>query len=180
MSAEYFTILGLTPGRYEPAEITRRFLEERRRLLDRLDDPGWHAESRRRLEELHVAYRVLRDPRRQAECLATAGQVHDASRQLIRLIEASLEDGLLRYSRRQAILAEARRLGLSDFQAHVLIAQTQFGGTGPPEAALRDTFRLNPRAAARPEGEARHGARLAGIGLLTLALVLVLVRWAGV
>jgi hypothetical protein len=179
MSAEYFAILGLAPGRYEPAEITRRFLVERSRLLEHLDDPRRHAESRRRLEELHLAYRVLRDPRRQAECLAAAGRVEDASRQLRRLIESSLEDGLLRYSRRQAILAEARRLGFSDFQAHMLIAGVQQGGAEPLPAELEAGLHRGPRKEPSAAGEARRGARLAGIGLLTLALLLALVRWAG-
>jgi hypothetical protein len=180
MSAEYFSILGLTPGRYEPAEITRRFQEERGRLLERLDDPGWHAESRSRLEELHVAYRVLRDPRRQAECLAAVRLADDAPQRLTRLIEASLEDGLLRYSRRQAILAEARRLGLSDFHAHVLIAQVQFGGGRASDMALERIHQPPNRPAPPAEGGPRRGVRLAGIGLLALALVLALLRWAGV
>lgn len=180
MSAEYFAHLGLTPGRYEPAEITRRFLEERGRLLEQLDDPHQHTESRRRLEELHLAYRVLRDPRRQAECLAATGQVEDAHQQLRRLIEISLEDGLLRYSRRQAILTEARRLGFSDFQAHVLISQVQLGDDGLLPAAPNAGLRSGPRGESSTDDQMRRGARLAGIGLLTLALVLVLVRWVGV
>ena len=81
----------------------------------------------RRLDDLHMAYTVLRTDEGQSELLRSLAEDDDAPLHLRRMIAAALEDGLLRYSRRQEILAEARRLGLSDFQTQLLIAQVQFG-----------------------------------------------------
>jgi len=170
MGRDYFTVLGLAPGRYDSAEVARRFEVERARLLAQLHDPATHQEARRRLEELHLAYAALHDPRAQAEYLAARGGAADDLTYLRRLIAASLEDGLLRYSRRQEILAEARERGFSDFQAQLLIAQVQFGD---------DSF--SPATPGRPR-LARRGAaaRLAAAGVLALGMFLALVRWLNV
>jgi hypothetical protein len=173
MSREYFSILGLSPGRYEPNKITRHFQARRRQLLVELDDPDRHAESRRQLNELYRAYTALRDPRRQAEYLRAAREEDDDDdrvARLRRLIEASLEGGLLRYSRRLEILEEGRRLGFSDFHTHLLIAQVQFGG---------DLVALPIARGVAPSDEipSRVGARFAAVGVLALAIFLAMVRW---
>lgn len=175
MSHDYFSILGLTPGCYEPGEITRRFDARRRRLLAQLDDPARHGESRQRLDDLYRACNALRDPQRQAEYARAAREEHDRGdrvARLRRLIESSLEGGLLRYSRRAEILAEGRRLGFSEFHTHLLIAQVQFGDgiVAPPYG------RGVSRSA---ETASRVGARLAAAGLLALAIFLAVVRWLG-
>ncbi len=175
MSREYFSILGLTPGRYEPKEIVRRFEARRRRLLVELDDPARHVESRRRLNELHRAYNALHDPRRQAEHLRVARNDNDDNDRVARmrrLIEASLEGGLLRYSRRAEILAEGRRLGFSEFHTQLMIAQVQFGG----DLIVTPTDR---RVSASAETASRVGARFAAAGVLALALFLAMIRWLG-
>jgi hypothetical protein len=169
MSRDYFSILGLTPGRHDPIDVTRRFLSERSRLVAALDEPGRHDAARRQLEALHRAYRVLRDPRRQAELADEhAGHEPDRLDRLRRLIAASIEDGLLRYSNRQAILDEGRRLGISDFHAQLLIAEVQFGGEHV----------LSPAAVPEADPEAsRRWARLGAAGALGLAVLLLLLRW---
>ena len=175
MSREYFSILGLTPGRYEPKELARRFEARRRRLLVELADPARYVESRRGLDELHQAYNALCDPRRQAEHLRAARDENtDDGRvaRLRRLIEASLEGGLLRYSRRLEILAEGRRLGFSEFHTQLLIAQIQFGG----ELVVPPTRCGIPASA---ETSSRVGARFAAAGVLALAIFLAMIRWLG-
>lgn len=172
MARDYFAVLGLTPGRHDPREVARRFLAERQRLLGELDDPTKHTESRRRLDQLHLAFAALRDPRRQEDYLRARSADVDRVAALRRLIADSLEDGLLRYSRRQAILERARELGLSEFQAQLLIAQVQFGDheiTALPELGGPRKAPHNPRAWARP----------AAVGVLALGMFLYLVRWLG-
>ena len=175
MSRNCFSILGLTPGRYEPGEISRHFYARRRRLLADLDDPAQHVESRRQLDELYRAYNALRDPRLQAQHLRETRAEEDRDdrvARLRRLIESSLEGGLLRYSRRTEILAEGCRLGFSDFHTHLLIAQVQFGD----EIVARPQVRgLSPS----PETAARVGARFAAVGILALAIFLAMIRWLG-
>jgi hypothetical protein len=174
MAQDYFTILGLTPGRHTPREITGRFLERRARLLADLDDPRRHQVSRRDLEELHLAYAALCDPRRQDEYLRTHAVEGDPVGELRTLIAASLEDGLLRHSRRQAILERAAELGINEFRAQLLIAQVQFDGDEPPVAR---PILPRPRTTV---GAGRAWARLAGAGALAAALFMLLVRWLGV
>jgi hypothetical protein len=172
MSRDYFSILGLSPARYEPAEITRRFRVERARVLAVLHDPAKHGQSRRRLDELHVAYAGLRDPLRQAAYLRNLKTSDDRVAHLSRLISDSLEDGLLRYSRREEILGEGRQLGFSDFQTQLLIAQVQFGSDDVLPVA-------NPGAGRRWNARPAVGPRFAAVGVLTLALFLAMVRWLG-
>ena len=170
MGTDYFSILGLAPGRYDPAEVTRRFQTERTRLLAALRNPATAVDARRKLDCLHMAYAVLRDPRGQESILQARRSEDNDLTQLRRLVAASLEDGLLRFSRRQEILAEARRLGLSDFQTQLLIAQVQFGDD---QISLFDAVAKPP-----PHREARRAwAGLAAAGALALALFLALVRW---
>ena len=170
MAQDYFAILGMTPGRYGPSDITCSFLDRRAHLLRELADPLRFMEARRRLEELHLAYAVLRDPARQAEYLRTRDVEGDAVGELRALITASLEDGLLRHSRRQAVLERAVELGLNEFQAHLLIAQVQFGDEEIP--AVPRLVRYEPR-----RSNPRAWARAAGVGVLALTMFLGLVQW---
>lgn len=169
MPADYFTTLGLAPGRYSPAEITSRFAAERARLLRALDDPRQHADARRRLEELHLAYAALRDPASQNEylCARASG---DAVRWLRAMIAASLEGGLIRCSRREEIIRRAREFGLSDFQAQLLIAQVQVGDDSPASAKPASTM-------ARTSETQRVWVRATGVGFLAAALFFALVHW---
>lgn len=166
MSRDYFAILGLSPGRYSPEEVTRRFLLERARVLPALGGMDRYNETRRRLDELHLAHALLSDPNKQAALLSPE---EDEAARLRDLIAASLEEGLLRYSRRQEILETARRLGYSDFQAQLMIAQVQFGD--------RDVRLGRPYHAMARRGPSRFGLRLAAVGVLATALFLAMVRW---
>ena len=172
MGKDYFAILGLAPGNYNAAEINGRFQAERARLLTQLDNPAAHSAVRHRLDDLHLAYAALREPRQQAEHLRTRVNGADDVTQLRQLIAAALEGGLLRYSRRQEIITEAQRLGFSDFQTQLLIAQVQFGDDQFQPATP------GSRRAARAESS-RAWARFAAAGVLALAMFLALVRWLG-
>ncbi len=172
MARDYFAVLGLPPGDYTPQVITRCFQMERGRLLRMMGDPLRYSLTRRLLEELHLAYTTLRDPVRQDAYRQKLADAPPPVPELRALIAASLEGGLLRHSRRQAILARGRELGLSDFQAHLLIAQVQFGADDAPAGVL--TIKPTPRVPA-----ARVWTRLAGVGMLALTMYLALVRWWG-
>lgn len=172
MALDYFALLGLTPRRYEPREVARRFMAERQRALGELDDPRNHAASRRRLDELYLALAVLGDPRRQAEYLRTREANADPLAELRQLIAASLEDGLLRHSRRQMIIERARELGLNEFQAQLLIAQVQFGDE-------RTLVATRVRAGRPARRHPRAWARVAAASVLGLALFLYFVHWLG-
>jgi hypothetical protein len=162
MAHDYFALLGLSPGEYDPAEVTRRFRMRRAQLIAQLDDGGRYAEVREKLDQLHLAYAALRSPRAGSAAL-------DPQAELRELIAASLEDGLLRHSRRQHILETAREVGISDFQAQLLIADVQFGQPADGATGKR-TVRRHPDRAATV-------TRVAGIGALAAAIFLMLVRW---
>lgn len=170
MGTDFFAILGLAPGRYEPAEITRRFQNERRRLLVALNDPSTYTDVRRQLDQLHLAYVALRDAAAQDALLAARNQPEDEIAALRKLIAASLEDGLLRYSRRQEILDAAQRLGFSEFQTQLLIAQVQFGDAVVPMAPRK-------REELHVEERSRKWAAITAATLMALALFLFMLRW---
>jgi hypothetical protein len=172
MARDYFAVLGLTPTRHSPDEVARNFLAERDRLLASWRERA-QPETRQQLDELHLAYATLRDPARQAEYLKSRDDESDGASELRRLIASSLEGGLLRYSRRQAILERAAELGFNEFQAQLLIAQEQFGDhqiTVPPRLKLSRKTRAHPRT----------WARATATGVVALAVFLYLVHWAGV
>ena len=51
----------------------------------------------------------------------------DEKRKIFRgMVVAELEAGFLRYSRRQSLIQYARRLGISEFDANLLIAEAQY------------------------------------------------------
>lgn len=172
MALEYYALLGLVPQRYPRDVIASRYFEQRQHLLGSLHDPGRYTESRQRLDELYLAYSVLSHPRLQDEYLRTGGYAGDAVGHLRAIIAGSLEDGLLRHSRRQAVLRAASRLGLSDFQAQLLMAQVQFDD----EDDLVMPRVIRPHRPARP---ARPYSRAIGAGMLAAAIFLFLVRWLG-
>jgi hypothetical protein len=167
MSHDPYAILGLAPGRYDGAALQRQLTVRRAELSAR-------GQTREQADELHVAYAVLRDSSNQTIYLKRFDQRQspDRTAELRALIAASLEDGLLRHSRRMRILQEGRRLGLSPFHMQLLIAQTQFG----PQRVLADEFGGElPEAA-----PGRAVARMAGVFILALALFLAAVRAIGV
>lgn len=158
-------ILGLGPGRVDRRALDRAFAAERMRWLAALDDPRRYALARQRLDELHLAYRTMR--------AGGASAAVDPKEALRAEIAASLEGGLLRYSRRRQILRRGREIGLSDFETHLLMAQTQFDADTVEPNAPRPL-----RAAAR---EATRGtARFAAAGVLGFAMFLSMLRWLGV
>lgn len=169
MALDYFRLLGLEHGEYAPAEIECRYRAVRKQLLAEAQREG-SAVLWRRLDSLHLAYQVLRDPNRQSCHLQQVrGQLTDPLPRFQLRIAGSLEDGLLRHSRRQALLNEGRRLGLSEFQVHLMIAQTQVGENrlnlitpGPEPVQEHASSRIVPR--------------LAAAGLLALALLFAMVR----
>lgn len=167
-----FAILGLEPGRYDAAALARRFQQRRSGLLADRRLPA--AEVHRGLDQLYVAYRLLRDEAALTDHhreLVTKNA--DPISGLRHLIAASLEDGLIRRSRRVAILAEGRRRGLSDFHTHLLIAQTQFG-------EKRVLAFDDPRDQPAREIQRRFAARFAAALVLGLALFLMTIRLLGV
>ena len=169
MNDDYFTILGLTPGRYKPRDITRNFERVRTGLIAQLSESGATDDARRKLDELHLAYNALREPKSQAGYLARNDPADDAVA-VRRLIAASLEDGLLRFSRRQMILEEGSRRGFSGFQTQLLIAQVQFGDD---RIALPAATRSDGMLAGKQEA----WPHLVAIGLLTVAIFLILIGW---
>ena len=170
MAQDYFAILGLSPGRHDTERIARHFVARRDQLLRELPEPAKHSAARKDLEELYLAYETLRSREGQAEYLRATQDDGDATAALRGLIAASLEDGLLRHSRRQMIIDRAAELGFSEFQAQLLIAQVQFGEhhvTAAPRSAARRAKRSHPRT----------WARFAAAGVLALAFFLYMVRW---
>jgi hypothetical protein len=166
---EGFTDRGADRPAQVPAELAARFRAQRERLLSQLCAGPARSVVRQRLDALCRTYAQLQ--------AARTGQDErrdrlEAADRLRRLIAQNLEDGLLRYSRRQKLLAEARRLGFSEFQAQLLIAQVQFGDRElePARPSQRPT-EVAPVCAVV--------ARLAAAGVLALAIFLGLVRWLG-
>ncbi|MBK9129005.1 MAG: hypothetical protein IPM13_14560 [Phycisphaerales bacterium] len=184
MARDHFATLGLTPGDYAPVEIERQFHRLRGPLVATLTAPGRHAAARAELEALYVAYRALSRASTTTPTRSNLPIADDATHpsrvraqapeaELRELILASVEDGLLRHSRRQAIIEHARALGLGEFQAQLYIAQTLYGGADV----------LGPSQAAQPRRRQRTGpavARVAAAGVLALAVFLALLRWSGV
>lgn len=172
MSQDHFAALGLAPGRYRPTEIRKHFEAARREALRDLALPEKYLAARQRLDQIYRAYNTLRDPQRLSELLDEQ-RAHDRTQRMRRLIESSLEGGLLRHSRRQAILKEGRRLGFSEFHTQLMIAQVQFGD--------RELLRaVDPAARPAARAVARVGARFTAVGVVALAMFLAMIRWLGV
>lgn len=186
MQPDYFAILGLAPGRYDSGAVQRRFFDARRQALALLDDPHRHTAGRQALDAIHLAYAALRDPATQQQYLKSLTVQAGPVEQIRRQIRASLEDGLLRFSRRQEILTAARAAGLSDFHAQILIAEVQFGGppiTNPltprPEP-IDDTLGIeHPGFEATRPDQSRAWARAAAAGVLALAMFVYFIQSFG-
>ncbi len=173
MSFDPFEILGLDAADAGPGEIASRFRRRRAELLALLHEPMTARAARIELDDLYLAERMLRDPEtRRRRSARTIGRA-DALQQLRDQIAASIEGGLIRSSRRHALLEEGRSLGLSEFHVHLLIAETQFGG----RSVLQADVPPKTRQGSAPQ---RIAARMAAVGVLTLAMVLSAVRWLGV
>lgn len=166
---DYYALLGLSAEVHPTRMITEAFLRRRSEALSRMDDPTLAAGAQRDLDDLHVALRTLSSRKQQQSYLDARREGESPMRTLARMIEHSLEGGLLRHSRRQALLAEARRLGISDFHAHLLMAQVQYADPSPLEwlrPERRSVESIRPIA-----------ARFAAAGVLALFMLLAMVRW---
>lgn len=185
MRNDYFDILGLAPLPQDPAAVDAHYALIRHHLRRRLADPAACRDALQELDRAHAAWAVLRDPARQAEYLARF-RSGDPLAHLRQMVRDSLEDGLLRHSRRQAILAAGRDLGLSEFRVHLLIAETQFEDESAPASTFQAPARLEGSCAALSEGDSeaqrttrRVRARIAAAGMLAAAMFVALVRWVG-
>lgn len=168
----FFSALGLSPGAHAPHVLRARFDERRRQLLEDMNDPRLAGLARKQLERLHLAYRALSHDTTRASAAVPACVIPDRAAEMRMLIESSLENGLLRQSRREALLVEGRRLGFSEFHVHLLIAQVQVCGR-----ASHPLFDMSsPRSL---ETAKRTAARFAAAAMLGLAFFLSAVRWLG-
>lgn len=84
---------------------------------------------------------------------------------------ASLEAGLVRYSRRRELLRVAERMGLTPFEANLIIAEVQYGGRRT-DTPLPETLLAARRAPALRSGVALRRrwpmALIAGVVALTI------------
>jgi hypothetical protein len=165
LALDYAQILGLAAPASR-AELLRRFQHCRAEALDRLTHAQLRDEACERLDQVHLAFRALSTNR------DGGARNSDSLDALRKLIAFSLEEGLLRYSRRQRILEAAADLGISEFHVQLLVAQEQFG-PHPLHAVLNANFPACDKPAAR------FSLRVAAVGVLTLALFMAIVRWAG-
>jgi hypothetical protein len=171
ISPEHYDSLGLQPGTYSFAEVSRCFGIVRARLLEELEDPSRHESARRNLDRAYRARNAFQATREQTPGLHEGES--DRYSRMRRMIESSLEDGLLRCSRRHQVIAEGRRLGFSDFHTQLMIAQVQFGD--------RELIRvLGPDARRDRHSVAKIGAKVSAAGVLGLTIFLAMVRWLGV
>lgn len=171
MSLDPFSILRLSHDRTDPAALRAQFARRCEEIKIAMNSGRDGSRSRRDLDELDVAYKILQDPESRTVFVRREKSPAPPERAaLLRaLILASLEDGLLRHSRRQRILDEGRKLGFSPFHTQLLIAQTQFG---PQRVLSFEDDRERPGN--RPsQAMARFSAAL----VLGFALFLATVRW---
>ncbi len=68
----------------------------------------------------------------------------------LRMVQHELHGGVLRYSRRKELVRFARRLGLSEFDAHLLIAQAQYGSPSAEPSATVEPVEPAYLVAPRP------------------------------
>jgi hypothetical protein len=169
---DYFGILGLAPGIHSERVVRQSFLSRRDALLEEMRRPERQDDARQALDALHRAYRVLRTPSDQAAQLDAGMLATSATEHLRRMIAELLEDGLLRYSRRRAVLEEARLLGVSEFQAHLLIAQVQYGEVSVPLGPTQTRRR-------RQAETAEIWTRLAAAGAMATVIFAAMMRWVG-
>lgn len=173
MSLDPFSILRLSQDRTDPGALRAQFAKRAEELKIAMKGGRDALQIRRDLEELDIAYKILQDPESRTVFVRREKSPAPPERAaLLRaLIVASLEDGLLRHSRRQRILEEGRKLGFSPFHTQLLIAQTQFG----PQRVL--SFEDDREHAGNRPGHAT--ARFSAAVVLGFALFLAAVRWLG-
>lgn len=170
MPPNHFQSLGLVPAAYSTDEIERAFQRRRAQLLEELHDAQTHRSSRTELDAAHLAFRVLRDPRRQAVHLADLSEpAGDRVEKLRSLIQACIEDGVLRHSRRRELLNWGRVCGLSAFDTQLLIAQVLYGET---------RIEVTPARAEAPSDTAAWRP-LAVAGALATVMFVGLATWLG-
>lgn len=173
MSLDPFSILRLSQDRTDPAALRAQFARRAEELKFAMKSGRDAMQSRRDLDELDIAYKILQDSESRTVFVRRekSPAAPDRAARLRALIVASLEDGLLRHSRRQRILDEGRKLGFSPFHTQLLIAQTQFG---PQRVLSFEDDREQPGN--RPsQAMARFSAAL----VLGFAIFLAIVRWLG-
>lgn len=173
MEHDCFAILGLTPGPYSRELIDARFDEERDKCLASIRERHDEA-TERRLEAVYLAYHLLNDSARQQRHIAAIRDGHlDNPKDHVRdLVAASLEDGLLRYSRRQELIRIGRVLGLNEFQVHLLIAEVQV-------AALSITAEQPAKQVANERFDQTR-LNIVAAGLLGLGLFFSAISWLGI
>jgi len=179
MPPDCFQILELDPRASGPADVRERFLSRRRVLVDRLHCPDKGPAARAALDELHLAYRRYQ-LERSGVVAPQPARSPDPTESMKSMIRTCLEDGLLRHSRRQLLLTEGRKRGLSHFQTQLLIASTMIESDGT--GGRRSTSDLVAVDEESTEGDVetrRVVARFAAAVLLALALLLTTVRAMG-
>lgn len=174
MSLDPFNILRLSDNRHDPAALRAQFVKRVDELKLAMKSGRDPLQSRREIDELHVAYKILNDPDSRTIYVRRGNSpaAPEKAARLHALIAASLEDGLLRHSRRERILEEGRNLGFSPFHTQLLIAQTQFGS----RRVL--SFEDERESAESQPGQA--SVRFAAAVVLALALFLCAVQLLGI
>ena len=113
-----------------------------------------------------------------AKCPVATGDAFVLTREEARrifkgMVVAELDAGFLRYSRRQALLKQASRMGIADFEAALLIAEAQYYSGDleplePPSSLLHDDGRPPTWSAS---------TQLAFAAVVALLVDLVLISW---
>lgn len=174
MSLDPYSILRLSEDRIDPSTLRAQFAKRSDELKIAIQSGRDALHARRELDELHVAYKILHDPESRTVYVRRekSPAPPEKAARLRAMIAASLEDGLLRHSRRERILEEGRTLGFSPFHTQLLIAQTQFGSQ-----------RVLSFEDEREDGADRPSqmtAQFAAAAMLAFALFLAAVRVLGI
>ena len=167
MPSEPNTYSDSNKAQAEQSSRDHTFEIKRARLLCALETPGANIDFlRRELDDLYINRRLELD--RASDDLnnrsTTNGTEAASISELRTLIRAMMEDGLLRYSRRQRLLEEARNRGIVEFHAQLLIAQVQIGNDAP--------FLYTP-STRRGVGNDSRVVRVTTMSLIAIATVLV-------
>ena len=119
---------------------------------------------------------VSRPPRYAPAGSGRLGEVDPLDKRQVfkQMVVGSLEAGFLRYSKRKALLDYASRIGISEFDAMLLIAEAQFYADRI-DAARVDAALVGP-APPRVEAFSPRGKLLLALGT-AVAVDLVLILW---
>lgn len=94
--------------------------------------------------------RLIRPDTPQSAASSAGHFTAEEKRKIFRgMVVSELEAGFLRYSRRQALIAYGRRLGLSEFDANLLIAEAQYHRDEITPTGFTST--INLETVTRPE-----------------------------